>query len=249
MPLEATRKVKAARITGQVDDSRGIGTAATATIEPAETAPPAPPDPPTIAPAPPRDAEGAGADGGDGALGLDPAGAGAVKSRPAKRGRRPLLPSEIPAGVNPYARDGKAAQYSVSLYLPQWETIEQQVQQLREEGVADASITRWVMALLHFRAPEDRDDSRHLMLQWRQLEADDEQPYLELRRQPRPLRLYPSLWERQQWLLRDLARDALADVSMAMWISAVAHFRGPRDATDAKVLLRDWRMLLAGDPL
>jgi hypothetical protein len=161
---------------------------------------------------------------------------------------RPVMPSEIPDGVNPYARDGKAAQYSVSMYLPQWEAIEEQVQELREQGVADASITRWVMALLHFRAPESREDARALILQWRQLEADDEQPYLELRRQPRPLRLFPSLWERQQWILRDLAHDSLADVSMAMWISAVAHFRGPRDADQAKVLLRQWRMLLAGDP-
>jgi hypothetical protein len=249
MPLEGARKVKAARITGQVDDSRGIGAGATATVEPAEIGQPAPADPPAVAPDRPLQADRGGSSGGVDAREIHSPVAPGSKRRPVKRRRRPLMPSEIQAGVNPYARDGKAAQFSVSMYLPQWETIEEQVQELREEGVVDASITRWVMALLHFRAPEDRDDARHLMLQWRQLEADDEQPYLELRRQPRPLRLYPSLWERQQWLLRDLARDSLADVSMAMWISAIAHFRGPRDAADAKVLLRDWRMLLAGDPM
>jgi len=248
MPLEGTRKVKAARITGHVDDSRGIGAGATATVEPAETGPPARPELPIVTPDRPLQADGGGSGGGNDARESPSAAGTGSKRRPVKRGRRPLMPSEIPPGVNPYARDGRAAQFSVSMYLPQWETIEEQVQELREEGVVDASITRWVMALLHFRAPEDREGARQLILQWRQLEADDEQPYLELRRQPRPLRLYPSLWERQQWLLRDLARDSLADVSMAMWISAIAHFQGPRDAADAKVLLREWRMLLAGDP-
>jgi hypothetical protein len=50
-------------------------------------------------------------------------------------------------------------------------------------------------------------------------------------------------------MLRDLARDSLAGVSMTTWITAIAHFRGQHDAAAAKVLPRDWRTLLAGDPV
>lgn len=159
-------------------------------------------------------------------------------------------PPEHPAQpVNPYARDSRPHQVALSLYTPQWQTIEQQCAELRANGVPDATVTRWVFALLHFRAPRQPDAAEDLVRRLARLEADEDGPYFGLRREARGVRLFNALWERQRSIVTELRRGSTSHrPTLATWTTAVVEFYGPKTPPEARALLRELRILLAGDP-
>ncbi|MGO9898663.1 MAG: hypothetical protein ACLP0J_02960 [Solirubrobacteraceae bacterium] len=152
------------------------------------------------------------------------------------------------APVNPYARDGRPHQVALSLYAPQWQTIEQQCAELRADGVPDATVTRWLFALLHFHAPQQPDAAENLVRRLARLEADEDGPYFGLRKEARGVRLFTALWERQRSIVTELRRDSTHRPTLATWTTAVFEFYGPRTPAEARALLRALRILLAGDP-
>lgn len=155
-----------------------------------------------------------------------------------------------PAGsVNPYAHVGRPRQVAVSLYVPQWERIEEQCAQLRAEGVRDATVTRWLFAVLHFRAPVEPHETLSLFRRWARIEADEAQDYFMLSREARGIRFFEPLWTRQRAVVTDLRHRAGSPrATLAMWTTAVVELCGPTCADEARALLRDLRQLLAGDP-
>jgi hypothetical protein len=118
----------------------------------------------------------------------------------------------------------------------------------RQESINDPS-TAWVSALLHFRAPTDPQAIRELVSRWRRIEADDRGPYAGLRKEARGIRLFEPLWERQRAAVSELRRAHSGErrPNLAMWTCGVCHFHAPRSTDEARELLRDWRLLLAGD--
>jgi hypothetical protein len=160
-------------------------------------------------------------------------------------------PSEPGSLVNPYARGGRPHQVAVSLYVPQWERIEEQCVELRTQGVRDATVTRWLFAVLHFRAPAERDLAAQLLQRWVRLEASEEGPYFGLRKEARGVRFFEGLWERQRAILTELRHGAGGGPgrpTLAVWTTAVVELAGPNTAGEARDLLRDLRLLLAGNP-
>ena len=151
--------------------------------------------------------------------------------------------------ANVYARAGRPVQVAVSLYVPMWERAEDQCDELRAMRVGDATVTAWVNALLHFRAPTDPEAARELAARWRRVEADDLGPYGGLRKQARGVRGFEPLWERQRSTVTELRQTWGGErrPNLAMWTCAVCHFQAPRSSDEARQLLRDWRLLLAGD--
>ena len=91
---------------------------------------------------------------------------------------------------------------------PQWEAIEQQCAELRADGVPDATVTRWLFALLHFRAPQQPDAAENLVRRLARLEADEDGPYFGLRKEARGVRLFTALWERQRSIVTELRKHA-----------------------------------------
>ena len=151
--------------------------------------------------------------------------------------------------VNPYARAGRPHQVAVSLYAPQWEQVERQCAELRAGGVPDATVTRWLFALLHFRAPRDTDAATDLIRRWARLEADEDGPYFALRKEARGIRFFDTLWERQRAIVNNLRHDSAHQrPTLAAWTAAVLELEGPNTVAEARELLRDLRILLAGDP-
>ncbi len=150
--------------------------------------------------------------------------------------------------MNPYARGGRPHQVAVSLYVPQWERIEEQCAELRARGVRDATLTRWLFAVLHFRAPQEREPAEQLLRRWRRLEADEHGPYFGLRKEARGVRLYEALWERQRALVAELRHAAgPGRPTLASWSTAVVELEGPKTSPQARELIRELRVLLAGD--
>lgn len=161
----------------------------------------------------------------------------------------PAPGAEPRALVNPYARGGRPHQVAVSLFVPQWERIEEQCAELRAEGVRDAAVTRWLFAVLQFRAPAEREAAAELMRRWLRLEADESGPYFGLRRQARGVRFYEALWDRQRAAVADLRNaPGLGRPTLALWTTAVVELAGPKSAAEARELLRDLRLLLTADP-
>ena len=191
------------------------------------------------------------------------------RSLPARR-RHPTAPArrrsteEPPAGgaagrttaateptslVNPYARGGRPHQVAVSLYVPQWERIEEQCAELRSQGVRDATVTRWLFSVLQFRAPVDHDAAAQLLGRWMRLEANEEGPYFGLRKEARGVRFFEALWECQRAVVAELRHAAgPGRPTLAVWTTAVVELEGPKTAVEARELLRELRVLLAGDP-
>ncbi len=162
-------------------------------------------------------------------------------------------PTRAPDGpqwlVNPYARGGRPHQVAVSLYVPQWERIEEQCTELRAQGVRDATLTRWLFAVLHFRAPVEREAAGQLLRRWGRLQADEDGPYFGLRKEARGVRLFEALWERQRALVAELRHAAgPGRPTLASWSTAVVELEGPKATAQARELLRELRILLAGDP-
>ena len=126
-----------------------------------------------------------------------------AQSRPAARA------DEAPL-VNPYARSGRPHQVAVSLYVPQWERIEEQCAELHTKGVPDATVTRWLFALLHFRAPREHDAAADLMRWWARLEADEESAYFGLRNEARGAVLRGTVGgaARRRWRASTRARSS-----------------------------------------
>ena len=180
--------------------------------------------------------------------------------RPRDRQRaaaKPETPSNVRAlptpdagpAANVYARAGRPVQVAVSLYVPMWERAEEQCDELRALRVGAATVTAWVNALLHFRAPTDLEAAKELAGRWRRVEADDLGPYGGLRKEARGVRVFEPLWERQRATVTGLrqARGGGRRPNLARWTCAVCHFHAPRSSDEARQLLRDWRLLLAGD--
>jgi len=140
-------------------------------------------------------------------------------------------------------------QEAVSLYVPMGERAEDHCDELRAQRIAKATLTAWVSALLHFRAPTDPQAIREILGRWRRIEADDRGPYAGLRKQARGIRLFEALWERQRAAVSELRRAGSGErrPNLAMWTCAVCHFHAPRSTDEARELLRDLRLLLAGD--
>jgi hypothetical protein len=138
----------------------------------------------------------------------------------------------------------------VSLYVPQWERIEEQCAELRSQGVRDATVTRWLFAVLHFRAPVELGAATQLHQRWVRLEASEEGPYFGLRKEARGVRFFEALWERQRAVVTELrhAAGGPGRPTLAVWTTAVVELAGPKTAGEARDLLRELRVLLAGDP-
>ncbi len=151
--------------------------------------------------------------------------------------------------ANVYARAGRPVQVAVSLYVPMWERAEEQCDELRALRVGAATVTAWVNALLHFRAPTDLEAARELAGRWRRVEIDDLGPYGGLRKEARGVRVFEPLWERQRATVTELRQAGGGErrPNLAMWTCAVCHFHAPRSSDEACQLRRDWRLLLAGD--
>lgn len=157
--------------------------------------------------------------------------------------------SAATALVNPYAHGGRPHQVAVSLYVPQWERIEEQCAELRAQGVRDATVTRWLFAVLHFRAPHGPDAAAELLRRWGRLEANDESPYFGLRKEARGVRFFESLWDQQRALITEIRHTAgQGRPTLAVWTAAVVELSGPKTAAEARDILRELRVLLAGDP-
>ncbi len=192
----------------------------------------------------------------------EPAASLPARRRPSARSerRRSVEPAPAPEHthapdapewlVNPYARGGRPHQVAVSLYVPQWERIEEQCAELRAQRVHDATVTRWLFAVLHFRAPVEREVAGQLLRRWGRLEADEDGPYFGLRKEARGVRFFEALWERQRALVTELRHAAAGPgrPTLASWSTAVVEFEGPKTTAQARELLRELRVLLAGDP-
>lgn len=151
--------------------------------------------------------------------------------------------------INPYAHAGRPHQVAFSLYAPQWQRIEQQCAELRADGVPDATVTSWLFALLHFRAPHKAGAAAELVRRWARLEADEDGPYFGLRKEARGVRFFETLWERQRAIVTGLRRDSgPRRPTLATWTTALVELVGPKTAAEARELLRELRILLAGDP-
>jgi hypothetical protein len=173
----------------------------------------------------------------------------AEKALPRAVDRNTTAPMEPESLVNPYARGGRPHQVAVSLYVPQWERIEEQCAELRAQGVRDATVTRWLFAVLHFRAPMERDAAAQLLQRWVRLEAGEEGPYFGLRKEARGVRFFETLWERQRTVVTELRHVAGSGrPTLAVWTIAVVELAGPKTAAEARDLLRQLRVLLAADP-
>lgn len=156
---------------------------------------------------------------------------------------------DVAGPINPYAHAGRPHQVALSLFTPQWERIEEQCAELRAEGVRDANVTRWLFAVLEFRAPRDPVEAHGVFRRWVQIENDDTSTFHKLSRQARGIRLYEPLWRRQQAIVGELRRSAASSrPTLALWTSAVVELCGPKSADEARMLLRELRQLLAGDP-
>ena len=134
---------------------------------------------------------------------------------------RALPTPDAGPAANVYARAGRPVQVAVSLYVPMWERAEEQCDGLRALRVGGATVTAWVNALLHFRAPTDLEAARELAGRWRRVEADDLGPYGGLRKEARGVRVFEPLWERQRATVTELRqagggerRPNLADVDV-----------------------------------
>lgn len=103
---------------------------------------------------------------------------------------RALPTTDAGPAANVYARAGRPVQVAVSLYVPMWERAEDQCDELRALRVGSATVTAWVTALLHFRAPTDLEAARELPGRWRRVEADDLGPYGGLRKEARGVRVF-----------------------------------------------------------
>lgn len=161
----------------------------------------------------------------------------------------PATAPEVAGPVNPYAHAGRPHQVALSLFTPQWERIEEQCAELRAEGVRDANVTRWLFAVLEFRAPADTVEAQGVFRRWVQIENDDTSMFHTLSRQARGIRLYEPLWQRQQAIVGELRKSAASPrPTLALWTSGVVELCGPKSADEARVLLRELRQLLAGDP-
>lgn len=182
-----------------------------------------------------------------------------VRRRPARRRSAEPAPTPAPEPtrapddpewlVNPYARGGRPHQVAVSLYVPQWERIEEQCADLRAQGVRDATVTRWLFAVLHFRAPVEREAAVQLLRRWGRLEADEDGPYFGLRKEARGVRFFEALWEHQRALVTELRHAAgLGRPTLASWSTAIVELEGPKTTAQVRELLRELRVLLAGDP-
>jgi len=120
---------------------------------------------------------------------------------------------------------------------------------LRAGGVRDATVTRWLFAVLEFRAPVDPIQTRSVLRRWVDIEDDDTTSFHSLKRQARGIRLYESLWQRQQDVVEDLRAGAGSRrPTLALWTTAIVELCGPKSADEARVLLRQLRQLLSGDP-
>ncbi len=160
---------------------------------------------------------------------------------------QPSSHTDLP--TNPYAREGRPHQVALSLYPPQWQTIEQQCAELSAGGVPDATVTRWLFALLHFGAPRQLDSAADLIRRLARLEADEDGPYFGLRKEARGIRVFSSLWDSQRSIVTELRRDSGPQrPTLATWTTAVVEFQGPKTSAEARALLRELRLLLAGDP-
>ncbi|MGI8412380.1 MAG: hypothetical protein ACR2LV_05510 [Solirubrobacteraceae bacterium] len=163
--------------------------------------------------------------------------------------QRTRAPGETEWLTNPYARGGRPHQVAVSLYVPQWERIEEQCAELRAQGVRDATVTRWLFAVLHFRAPVEREAAGQLLRRWGRHEADEDGLYFGLRKEARGVRFFEALWERQRALVAELRHAAGSGrPTLASWSTAVVELEGPKTTAQARELLRELRVLLAGDP-
>lgn len=160
----------------------------------------------------------------------------------------PRGPGEPEWLVNPYARGGRPHQVAVSLYVPQWERIEEQCAELYAQGVRDATVTRWLFAVFHFRAPVERDAAGQLLRRWVRLEADEDGPYFGLRKEARGVRFFEALWERQHAVVTELRAAGTGRPTLASWSAAVVELEGPKITAEARELVRELRILLAGDP-
>ena len=130
------------------------------------------------------------------------------------------------------------------------ETIEQQCAELRANGVPDATVTRWVFALLHFRAPRQPDAAEGPRRRLARLEADEDGPYFGLRREARGVRLFNALWERQRSIVTELRRGSTSHRPTLVDLDYRRRrvLRTEKHPREARALLRDLRILLAGDP-
>lgn len=165
-----------------------------------------------------------------------------------KAATEPVVATAAAPATNPYARSGRPHQVAVSLYVPQWERIEEQCAELRAQGVRDATVTRWLFAVLHLRAPTDPEEAVSVLRRWAKMEADEES-FFGLRKQARGIRFFEDLWERQRSLVAGLRQGSgPGRPTLAMWMSAVVELCGPTSADEARMLLRELRQLLAGDP-
>ncbi len=161
----------------------------------------------------------------------------------------PQAPGDPEWLVNPYARGGRPHQVAVSLYVPQWERIEEQCAELYAQGVRDATVTRWLFAVFHFRAPVEREAAGQLLRRWVRLEADEDGPYFGLRKESRGVRFFEALWERQRAVVAELRHAAgPGRPTLASWSNAVVELAGPKTTAEARELVRELRVLLAGDP-
>jgi hypothetical protein len=203
---------------------------------------PSQPSKPAPSPPAPRDASR------DARVNVSQAPGAAAIARP-RPSAQTATPAERPTEpVNPYARDGRPHQVALSLYAPQWTTIEQQCAELRADGVPDATVTRWLFALLHFCAPQQPDAAEGLVRRLARLEADEDGPYFGLRKEARGVRLFNALWEKQRSIVTELRRDSTHRPTLATWTTGIVEFYGPKTPPEARALLRELRLLLAGDP-
>jgi len=80
----------------------------------------------------------------------------------------------------------------------------------RTKRVPDATVTRWLFALLHFRALREHDAAADLMRWWARLEADEESAYFGLRNEARGAVLRGTVGgaARRRWRASTRARSS-----------------------------------------
>jgi hypothetical protein len=89
--------------------------------------------------------------------------------------------------------------------------------------------------------PEPRTDQQTAPSQ---LETN---PYAGVRKVQAPVRLFPSLWDHLEDLVRELRAEGL-EVDKTALLNAILHFHGPADAASGRDLVNRWRALLARPP-
>ena len=72
-------------------------------------------------------------------------------------------------------------------------------------------------------------------------------PYAGVRKVQAPVRLFPSLWDHLEDLVRELRAEGL-EVDKTALLNAILHFHGPADAASGRDLVNRWRALLARPP-